>query len=189
MPDTISIVADCFRIERDPIPDRDNRIEHRALAARERRGIAHRLRIGDRVSAADEPHAVGLIGNFSDVRPVHGHQVKHPWRLLVEGAGPAGAENRLPLAEDLGLNEKIAERRMQRVRGRRCENDFRVTRDVDRSARPRAVGDADPAQFDVVFRRNGDLGMRVEVVVAAAELRPRLRENRFVIVSARLSVG
>ena len=29
----------------------------------------------------------------------------------------------------------------------------------------------DAAQFDVIFRRNDDLGMRVELVVAAAELR------------------
>ena len=131
-----------FRIERYPIPDGDNRIEHGALAARERRWTAHRLRIGDGVSAADELHAVGLIGDFSDVRPMHGHQVKHPRRLLVQGAGPASAEDRLLLADDLGLNKEIAERRMQCVRGRRCQNDFRVTRDVDRSACPGAVGDA-----------------------------------------------
>ncbi len=93
------------------------------------------MRIGDRVFAADELHAVGLIGNFSDVGPMHGHQMKHPWRLLTLRAGPASAENRPLRAEDLGLNKEIAERRMQGVRGRRGENDFRVTRDVDRSAR------------------------------------------------------
>ncbi len=32
-----------FRIERDPTPDGDNRIEHRALAARERRSIVRPL--------------------------------------------------------------------------------------------------------------------------------------------------
>ena len=57
-----------FRIERDPVADRDNRIEHGPLAARERRRTAHRLRIGDGVSPADEPHAVGLIGDLPDVR-------------------------------------------------------------------------------------------------------------------------
>ena len=85
-------------------------------------------------------------------------------------------------AEDLGLNKEIAERRMQRVRGRRCENDFRVARDVDRPARPGPVGDGDSAQFDVILGRDSDLRMGVEVVVAAAELRSRLRENRFVIL-------
>ena len=97
LPDAGDNVDRCrfLRIERDSMTDRDNRIEHGALAARERCGASHRLRIGDRVSAADEPHAVGLIGDFSDVCPMHGHQVKHPWRRLADGAGPAGAEDRL----------------------------------------------------------------------------------------------
>ncbi len=113
---------------------------------------------------------------------MHGHQVKHPGHGFAEGAGPAGAEDRLALGEDLRLNKEVAERRMQRVRGRRCENDFRVTRDLDRPARPGAVGDGDSAEFDIILGRDGDFRMRVEVVVAAAELCSRMRENRFVIV-------
>src|SRR5271157_1189382 len=71
---------------------------------------------------------------------------------------------------------------MQRVRGRRGENYFRVTRDVDGPASARAVGDADAPQFDVILGRNGDLGMSVKFVVAAPKLHSRLRENRFVMV-------
>src|SRR4030042_4431357 len=87
------------RIQRYPIPDGDNRIEHGALAARERPREkiiypAHSLWIGDGVSAADELHAIGLIGDFSDLRPMHSPQAKHPWRLLVPGTGPARPENR-----------------------------------------------------------------------------------------------
>jgi hypothetical protein len=52
---------------------------------------------------------------------VHGHQMKHPGRVLTEGAGPASAENRPLLADDLGLNKEVTERRMQGVRGRRGE--------------------------------------------------------------------
>jgi len=52
---------------------------------------------------------------------------------------------------DLGLNKEIAEHRMQCVRGRRCENHFRVTRDLNRPAYPGAIGDSDPAQFDIIF--------------------------------------
>ena len=84
------------------------------------------------------------------------------------------------MGEDLRLDEEVAESRMQRVRGRRCKDDLRVTRNVDHSARPAAVGDRDPAQFDIILRRDGDLRMRVEVVVAAAELRSSAREDRFV---------
>ena len=109
-----------------------------------------------------------------------GHQVEHPRRLLVERARPAGTENRLPFADNLGLHKQIAERGMQRVRGRRGEDDFRVARDVDRPARPRTVGDADAAELDIIFRRDRDLGMRVDIVVAPPEFRPPLGENHFV---------
>ena len=113
---------------------------------------------------------------------MYGHQVKHPRRRLAEGAGAAGAEDRLPLANDLGLDEKIPERRMQRVRGRRCKNHFRVTRDFNRPGCLGAVDDADPAHLGVVLGRNGDFRVHVEIVVAAAELHPRLRENRLVLL-------
>ena len=160
-----------FRIERYPGADGDNRIEHGALAAREQtdsvsktesvRTPAHRLWIGGGVAAADELHAIGLVGDFSDLRPMHGHQVQHPGRLLAPGAGPASAKYCSLPADDLGLHKEIAERRMQFVRGRRRQDHFRVTGHLDRSACPRAVGDADAAQFDVILGRNSDLRMRV----------------------------
>ena len=171
-----------FRLERDPVADRDDRIEHRALGARERREIAHRLRIGNGVAAPDETHAVGFVGDIGDLRAVHGHQMQQPGRRLVPGARPPGAEDRLARSDDLGLDEEVAEGRMQRVRDRRCEHDFRVTRHLDLPGHARAVGDADPAQLDVVLRRYRDLGVHVEVEVAAAELRSRLREDRLVVV-------
>ena len=31
---------------------------------------------------------VGFIGDLSDVFPVYGHEVKHPWCRFAEGAGP-----------------------------------------------------------------------------------------------------
>ena len=115
-------------------------------------------------------------------RSMHGHEMAHPRRVLVEGAGPARTQDRVPLANDLGLNKEIAERRMQRVCGRRCEHDFRVTRDLDRPADPRAVGDAGSTQFDVIFRRHHDFGMRLDILVAAAKLSPSLRKDDFVVL-------
>ena len=94
------------------------------------------------------------------------------------GAGPASAKNRPLPPDDLGLHKEIAERRMQCVRGGRRQNHFRITRHVDRSARPRAVGDSDSAQLDVILGRNSDLGIGVKVVVAAAKLGSPFREDR-----------
>jgi len=67
------------------------------------------------------------------------------------GSGTAGAEDRPPVGDDLCLNKKIAERRMQRVCSRRCEDDLRVARDLDLSACSAAVGDGDPAQLDIIL--------------------------------------
>src|SRR6185295_19637540 len=56
------------------------------------------------------------------------------------------------------------------------------TRDLDRPAGPRAVGEADSTQFDVVFRRHHDFGMRLDILFAAAKLSPSLGKNDFVIL-------
>ena len=73
---------------------------------------------------------------------------------------------------------------MQRIRGRRRQDNFRVTRDVDLSACPGAVGDGDAAQLDIILGRNRDLRMGVKVVVAAAKLGSPFRENRLKILRA-----
>ena len=80
--------------------------------------------------------------------------MEHPRRVLVPGTGATGAEDRLPAVVDLRLNKKIAERRMQRIRGRRREDDLSVTRHLDLSLVRRAVGDRDPAQLDIILGRN-----------------------------------
>ena len=108
--------------------------------------------------------------------------MEHPWRLLFTRAGPASAENRPLLADNLSLNEQITKGRVKRIRRRRFENDLRVTCDIDGSARSRGVSDADAAHFDVIFWRNGNLCIGFELVVAAAELHPPLGEDRFVAV-------
>ena len=110
-------VGRLFRLEADPAADGHHRVQHRALAAGQRRGIVHRLGRGDGAAAADEARAVGLVGKLAGVRVVHGHQVEHPGHRLVAGAGPARAEDGPVRFGDLGLHEEIAERRMQRVAG------------------------------------------------------------------------
>ena len=105
---------------------------------------------------------------------MHGHEVAHPWRVLVEGARPARTEDRLPFANDFGLHEEVAECGMQRVRGRRCEDDFRVTGDLDRAAVLRVIGDAGPTQFDIIFRRHHNLAVGLDILVPAAKLSPSL---------------
>src|SRR5205823_8301750 len=114
-------------------------------------------------------------------RSVHRDQMKHPRRMLDDRAWPASAKNRLGLADDFGRDKKIAERRMQRVGSRRREHNFGVARDLDRPASAGPIRNAEPPQFDIVLRRNDDLGMHVEFVISAPEFRASLREERLVV--------
>src|ERR1035441_121474 len=117
-----------------------------------------------------------------------GHQVAQPRRALFARARATGADNRLLWTEDLRLHEQVAEGRMERVGSRRSQHYFRVAGDFDGLARTRGIGDADAPQLDIVLRRDGDLGMRVESQVAAPELRARVGEDGFVTVG-RLQSG
>jgi hypothetical protein len=49
-----------------------------------------------------------------------------------------------------------------------------VAGDLDGAAGGGSVGEGDPAQLDVVVRRHHDIGVGVEVAVAAPELRAAL---------------
>ena len=139
---------------------------------------------GGGVAAADETHAICLVRDLADAGAMHRDQVKHPRRRFVDRARAAGTEDRATFPHDLGLHEEIAEGRMKRVWGWRCDHYFRVTRDLDHFAGTRAVGDAYAAQLDVVLRRNNDLGMGIKIAIAnriaTPKLRPPLREDRLV---------
>ena len=100
--------------------------------------------------------------------------MKHPRRVLVEGARPASAENGLPFTNDLGLNKEIAERRMQRVRRRRGEHDLGITRDsIVLRVREQLVMRTRRSSMS----SSGDTTISVCVsisVIAAAKFRPTL---------------
>ena len=71
---------------------------------------------------------------------------------------------------------------MQHVRRRRRENHPRVARHVDGPGDPGPVGDVDSADLDIVFGRDHDLGVRLEIEIPATELRTSFREDRFVML-------
>ena len=165
----------------DPAADRNDRIQHRALAVRQPRIGGERLWSRRRIAAPDETRAVGFVGDFVDVRVVHRQQMEHPRRRFAVRPGPARAQDRLLLRQQRGLHEQVAERRMQVVGDRRCQHHFGIRRDLDGAPRTGAIGDAQAAQFDVVLWRNRDLGMAVEVELAAAVFGFRIGEDRAVV--------
>ena len=168
------------RLEGEALPDGDDRVQHGAFAARERAVIAQRLRVAHAVAAADETRPVGFVGHLRGLRAVQRHQMQHPGRRFLARARPARAQDGLPGVHDLGLHEQVAERRVQGVRGSGGEHHFRIAGHFDGAARAGAVGDANPAQFDVILGRHHDFRVGVELRVVAAELHPLLGEDRFV---------
>ena len=166
--------------ERDAVADCDDRIQDRAIGSRKGGVLAHRLRGHNALFPADKTHAVGFVGYLSGHSAAHGHQVEHPRRVLVDRTGAARAYDRTARSDDLGLDEQVAERRVRRIRQWCGEHDLRVARDVDLATGPRTIGDSHPAQFNVVFRGDDNLGMGLVFEIAAPELCPSLRKDRLI---------
>src|SRR6185312_3484520 len=106
-----------LRFEDESMPYRDDWIEYRALRVRKRTRLAQRLRIGGAVVAADEAQTVGLERQGNAVGSVQCHQVQQPRPMLGGGTRPTPTQDRRPRAQDLGLDEKVAESTL-RVVGR-----------------------------------------------------------------------
>ena len=163
------------RLDRHPLANRDDRIEHRSLAVGQWIVVAQRDRCSGTAAAADEARSIGLERRVGVGDAMRDHQVEHRRRRLVGCARPSRAQDRAARADDLGLDEEVGERTMRRIgRGRR-EDDFGVARHLDRALRPAAIADVHPSELDVVFGRDDDLRMRVVFTapdsVAPAELR------------------
>ena len=175
-----------FRAQGQQMANGDDRIQHGAIGPGQRTGLAQRQWIGRGPRPTNKALAIGFIGNLANFRSMHRHQMQHPGRPLVGRARSPRTENGAAVAQDLGLHEQVAEGRMQIVRGRRCNHHFSVAGDIDFAALPRAVGDADAAQFDIVLRRDDDLGIGLETDFAAADcvmpakLGPAFGKNRLV---------
>ena len=145
-----------FRSQGDPTADGDHRVQHRALGAGQGGGAVHRQGRARGTTAADEAGAVGLEGRpmrgRAGLHVVHGHQVEEAGWVLVVGAGAAGAEDGPVGGQDLRLDEQVAEGRVQGVGGGRGQYHLGVAGDLDGAASLGAVGEAHPAQLDVVLR-------------------------------------
>ncbi len=104
--------AHCLvRADDNSIAYRHDRIEDRPFAVGKRITM-HRRRVRQGATAADECFVGRLVRRRGDGGAVNGHEVEHPGRLLTSAARAAVAEDRLPFTNDLGLDEKVAERRV-----------------------------------------------------------------------------
>jgi hypothetical protein len=74
------------------------------------------------------------------------------------------------VGEILGLDEELAERGMGEIVDRGRENDLGVAGHVELADARAVIADRQPAYFDVVFGRDGDVQLRRDVLVAARKL-------------------
>ena len=169
-----------IRLQKNGLADADDRIEDGALAVGKGL-VAVQGRGGcERPLAADEPQTIGFVGRLADRGAPHRHHMRHPRGAFFGRTRTARGVDRLTAVDQLGLHEQIAERRMGFVLRLRRQHDLGIAGDLDGPRRLRTVGQRHTPQFDVVLGRDADLGVGLELAVAAAELGPGLCEDRFI---------
>ena len=90
-------------------------------------------------------------------------------RRFVGRARPAAEQQAGALRIELGLDEQLAERRVREIVLGTRQHDLRVAGDLDLARLRAAVGDRQTPHLHVVFGRHGDLELRLDVAIAAAE--------------------
>ena len=154
------------RVESNTASEAENRIEHRAARSAETR--AERSRMFCRVTAAQKPGAVGLVLN--SVRPAHlshvaqrvpvrvrrDQHMRGPDRRFIRSSQtPMGNQNASLRA--LRFDEHLREGRVRGIRRARRHRELNVTGEFQLARPQRSVGDLHAAQFDVIFRGDGDV--------------------------------
>ena len=160
---------DGARRQPDALAQRADRVEHGAGRARQRAAVEHD-RVGRRAAAADEARPIGLpFDRAAQARAVDAEHVEADERRFVGRARPAAEQQAGALRIELGLDEQLAERRVREVVLGTRQHDLGVAGHLDLARLRAAVGDRQPPHLHVVFRRHGDLELRFDVGVAAAE--------------------
>ena len=168
------------RLQPHPLPQADDRIEHRAGGTRERATVQ---RDGTVVAAAPaqktRPAAFPFgrrLGSSIDAERVEG-----PGGRLGCGAWPASAEQSGTVRQVLGLDEQLAEGRVRHVVFLPPEHDLRVARDLDLPRLSTLVGEREASNFHVLFGRDHHLELRLDAIVGAAKHRALVRERDQVV--------
>ncbi len=163
----------------DAAADGHDRVQHGPCAAGQCFGAAVQgCRPCQSPPTAYEASPIGFVGQRIDVGAVHCQHVAHPRYWVLLRARPSRAENRLQRADQFGLDEQLAEGRVQGIAQGRCQHHFSVAGQLKGAGLVAMVGQVQAAQFDVVLGRHGNFGVAVEVVLAHAKLRAAVAEDR-----------
>ena len=166
--------------DRERAADRHDGVEDAARGVGERTrfagGLVEGLGAGRRAAAPEEAGAIRLEGEVAVV-PEGDEGMEHPRLRLVLRAAAPGAEDGVLRLHDLGLHEQSAERLVRQVRRERRQHDFGVRGELDLAVAAGMVRQGYAADLHVVLRRDADLGLRLQIVVATPEFGAALGEN------------
>ncbi|MNM49877.1 hypothetical protein D3C81_608940 [compost metagenome] len=173
------------RRQADAAADRHDRVEYRPGAVGQGLGLAVQCRWGHQGAAtAYETGAVGFVGDGIDIGAMHGQHMAHPRHCVLLRARPPGADNGLQRADQFGLHEQLAERRVQGIAQGRCQHHLGVAGQLQGALFVTMIGQVQASQFDVVLGRNGYFGMAVEVAFTDAEFGAAITEYRLLVFAA-----
>jgi hypothetical protein len=158
-----------------------DRIEHGPGRPRERPSL-ERCRLRRRSSAAEEARAIGFPFDRAAQPSFDAEHVERPARGLVRTPRPPAEQQPRALRVELCFHEELRERRVGEIVLGRRQHDFGVARDLDLPRAIAAVHDRQPPYFHVVFGRNRDLQLGVEIAVAGSNRHLVQVEDRIVAV-------
>jgi hypothetical protein len=133
------------------LAQRGNRIQNRSGRSRQRPAV-ERSRRRRRSAAAEEARAVGFPFDRPGQPAIDRQHMKRPGLCFVGGARPATEQQTRALMIVLGFDEQLRKRRMREVVVGSGQHDLGVAGDFDFARPITAIGDRQPANFDVVFR-------------------------------------
>ena len=172
----------------DPLTQADNRIEDDAGGAGERASVERQRPCGA-PAASEKTRAIGFPFDRTLRASLQAQRMERPRAGVAGIARPAMTQQRGAVGQVLGFDEDLAERRMGEVVGRRREDDLGVARHVDLADARAVIAHGDPAHFDVVFDRDGDIQLCRDVVVPAPEAWRGRRRTRRRTRRARVATG
>ena len=159
------------------MPQREDRVEHRADAVRQRPVVGQRRRRPDVPVAADEAHPVGLVLDGPDPLALDHREVGHPHARLVRRPRPPRRDQRVERVEMAGLHEHLGEGGVRVVGRRGRQHDLGVRRQLDLARASTAVGERHAPHLGGVLARDHDLHRRRQRAVAPREGRVVLGED------------
>ena len=150
------------------LAQRCHRIEDGAGRSRQRAALDGD-RVGRRSPATQESRTIGFPLDRTAKPPVHGKDMERPGVGLLGGSRTPAEQQTRALRVVLRFDEEFAESGMGDIVFGACEHDFGVAGDLDFARPVAAIGDRQPPDFHIVFRRHDDLEQGFEVAVAAPE--------------------